>query len=357
MLPLPPTTLLHAPNVHVGGGLVLLEALLRHWPHAGHPLDCVLDRRAKERLEPLLPQPLQAGHVHWTASSFAGRLAAERHLARRTRPNDTMLCFHGLPPLLSPGARTVVFVQNRLLIDGSSLARFAPASRLRLQGERWLCRQRRHQVTAYIVQTASMARLLRDWHGGKPTVHVVPFIDDAPLAAALAAPPPPSKTPEAPWDFVYVADGEAHKNHQTLLQAWELLASEGLHPSMAWTLSPRDGALRQQMEDSVRRHGLRITDLGHQPHAQVLALYRKASALLFASTTESFGLPLLEARRLGLPILAPELDYVRDVCEPAQTFDARSPVSIARAVRRFLGQASAPPPACSPARFLDALKP
>ncbi|MGH8848481.1 MAG: glycosyltransferase, partial [Polaromonas sp.] len=36
------------------------------------------------------------------------------------------------------------------------------------------------------------------------------------------------------------------------------------------------------------------------------------------------------------PILASELDYVRDVCSPVQTFDPASPVSIARAVKRFL---------------------
>ena len=37
-----------------------------------------------------------------------------------------------------------------------------------------------------------------------------------------------------------------------------------------------------------------------------------------------------------MPILAPELDYVRDVVEPDQTFDPNSPTSIARAVLRHL---------------------
>ena len=39
---------------------------------------------------------------------------------------------------------------------------------------------------------------------------------------------------------------------------------------------------------------------------------------------ESFGLPLLEASSIDLPIIASESDYVRDVCEPAQTFDPNS---------------------------------
>ena len=52
---------------------------------------------------------------------------------------------------------------------------------------------------------------------------------------------------------------------------------------------------------------------------------------------ESFGLPLIEAKQVGLPVLGSELDYVRDILNPEQSFDPNSPVSIARAVKRHLG--------------------
>jgi hypothetical protein len=54
-----------------------------------------------------------------------------------------------------------------------------------------------------------------------------------------------------------------------------------------------------------------------------------------------------------LPVLASELDYVRDLIEPAETFDPSSPVSIARAVRRFLGIAERPIKIGNAAAFLD----
>jgi glycosyltransferase involved in cell wall biosynthesis len=72
---------------------------------------------------------------------------------------------------------------------------------------------------------------------------------------------------------------------------------------------------------------------------EVADLYQSSSALIYPSKTESFGLPLIEAAQYKLPILAAELDYVRDVVVPVETFDPNSPVSIARAVRRFLGNA------------------
>ncbi|RYH16174.1 MAG: glycosyltransferase family 1 protein, partial [Alcaligenaceae bacterium] len=62
----------------------------------------------------------------------------------------------------------------------------------------------------------------------------------------------------------------------------------------------------------------------------------RSSALIFPSVAETFGLPMLEARAGQLPIIASERDFVRDVCNPQQTFDPASPHSIARAVLRFM---------------------
>ena len=63
--------------------------------------------------------------------------------------------------------------------------------------------------------------------------------------------------------------------------------------------------------------------------------------------------PLIEAKQAGLPILASELDYVRDVLDPDQTFDPNSDISIARAVKRYLGIAEEPLPLQDANGFLD----
>ena len=176
----------------------------------------------------------------------------------------------------------------------------------------------------------------------------MPFVDELPgLREHINA------VPE--WDFVYVADGEAHKNHRSLLAAWQLLAQEGLRPSLALTLGSRDKALIRQIEAASVSAGLLITNLGQMPRDDVLALYANASAMIFPSTSESFGLPLVEAAHLGLPIIASELDFVRDVCIPAQTFDPVSPVSVARAVKRFMGRSEAPLMLRTPSEFWGAL--
>ena len=55
----------------------------------------------------------------------------------------------------------------------------------------------------------------------------------------------------------------------------------------------------------------------------------------------------------GLPVLASELDYYRDVLDPDQSFDPNSNISVARAVKRFLGIAEEPLPLQDAAGFVD----
>ena len=44
------------------------------------------------------------------------------------------------------------------------------------------------------------------------------------------------------------------------------------------------------------------------------SLYFECDVLLFPSGDESYGLPLIEAMKLGLPIIAPSLPYVHTLC-------------------------------------------
>ena len=334
--------LLYAPNVHTGGGFVLLKSLLEAWP-AEHTLVAWLDERARAQL------PVPAGaQVQWVRAALASRLGAEFALARAGRCADRVLCFHGLPPLLHNRASVQVFQQNRNYLGQVPLSAFSWRTRQRLRYEQAVSRWRRHLVDAYWVQTESMARALQDWWGpGKAApVRVLPFVPAAPVPAAAV---------DARWDFVYVADGVAHKNHRRLVEAWVLLAQQGFKPSLALTLSARDADLCEWVEGQAREHSLKIHNLGQMDHGAVLALYGQARALVFPSFGESFGLPLIEAKDMGLPILAAELDFVRDVCVPVETFDAQSAVSIARAVRRFLQQAEVPRPPATASEFLARL--
>lgn len=320
----------HATNVHQGGGRSLLWSIIRTLSGSAGTV-YLLDSRMT------LPEGMpESAAIKRVIPSIWQRMKAEKWLASNATAEDTVLCFGSLPPLFKLSARTVVFVQNRYLIDAVGLGDFPPPVRLRLFMERlWLSARMAH-VDEFVVQTPTMKRLLETRTGGRIPVRVRPFIAEPEGYARSAAHPVFRNDRE--HDFVYIASGEPHKNHRCLLEAWCLLAEEGLFPSLCVTLdATRFASLCNDIETLKKRCGIRVTNAGELAHRDALALYRKAGAAIYPSTFESFGLPLLEARQAGLPVLAPEMDYVRDVVDPEETFDPHSPISIARAVKRFMG--------------------
>jgi len=323
-----------------------LKSILQCRP-SHHAVRCVLDHRAHDQLSGLFD-----GSADWVRPTVVGRIQAQVKLWLSARKGDTIVCFNGMPPLLPTDARVVIFVQNRLQVVPPEKSTVSGFVALRLRAERLCATHLRGRVDHYVVQTKSMEDALVRYvlnRGAVTTpISVVPFceslgnqfIDDV------------ADTPK--WDFLYVADGLPHKNHAALLRAWELLAEQGLRPSLALTVADAD-PLAKVVAESCRAQELKITNLGSIPHSRMRSVYAQAGALIYPSFAESFGLPLIEATEAGIPIVAAERDYVRDVCQPSETFDPASPRSIERAVRRFLDKDTPPAPINSASAFWTAV--
>lgn len=336
---------IHATNVHQGGGRSLLTAILAALPGS---MKSILS------LDSRMPIPEGMAHnaqLKRVQPSVARRLLAERWLAQSVAPEDVVLCFGNLPPLFKLRGRTVVFVQNRYLIDDVELNGFTLSVRLRLAIERLWLSGRMKYVDEFVVQTPTMKNLLEQKTGGRIPVHILPFLAESGGYSRKIL--QPTILEKIDFDFVYVASGEPHKNHRQLIEAWQLLAIEGLFPALRLTLSETASTdLCRWIDEEKIKYGLKVENLGQLAHDQVKQLYQQADALVYPSTFESFGLPLIEARQAGLPVLAAEMDYVRDVLDPEQTFDPESAVSIARAVKRFMGIDEKPLPLQDAAGFM-----
>jgi glycosyltransferase involved in cell wall biosynthesis len=156
--------------------------------------------------------------------------------------------------------------------------------------------------------------------------------------------------------FIYIASGEPHKNHKVLIEAFCLLAAENIYPSLVITVD-RDvfPDLCLAIEEAVNRHKLLINNVGQITSDEVMKYYRSSDGLIYPSKFESFGLPLIEAEQIGLPIIAAELDYVRDLVDPQESFDPDSAVSMSLAIKRFIGVDSGRLAVLSAEEFVDAM--
>jgi glycosyltransferase involved in cell wall biosynthesis len=341
-----PKLIVHATNVHCGGGGVLLKAILNNVPQNLRVIAQV-DRRL-EFDEKDAQRNLSIRRVNPTLNE---RFRAEKWLQRNVCAVDHVLCFGNLPPIFRLKGRVSLFVQNRFLLDECSLKAFPLRTRLRITIERYWLKRFLCNANEIVVQTKTMASMAADISRNHMLVRILPFAQQNDLALIKK-----NSLAHERCDFAYVADGEPHKNHKILLEAWRVLAEEGIYPFLILTFDPvRFADLNEVMKKYTLSYGLKIQNAGQLDHQGSLQLMRQANALIFPSEIESFGIPLIEARDLGVAILAPERDYVRDLLDPNETFDPASPVSIARAVKRYLSISELRPSLLEPKAFVTDL--
>ncbi len=309
--------------MHNGGGLTVLKDVL-----SGISVESIIlfvDSRAE--INKVL-ETFQNCEIIKIRPTIWNRLLAEFSVYKKTSKNDQILFLGNLPPLLKLKGRVSLYIQNRYLIQNRKLSDLSFWMIFRLILERMWLKFFSKNVDEFIVQTTSMkSQLIKGQISKGRSVQVKPILNRNFKNIDLGK----------KFDFIYVASGEAHKNHKTLIDAWILLAKEGLFPSLCLTIDPiKYPNIVIDIQKKVVKFGLNILNHGFISADKITPFYLQSTALIYPSTFESFGIPLVEAKNLGLKIIASELDYVRDLVCPQEVFDPLSEVSIARAVKRFL---------------------
>jgi len=326
-------TILYAPNINIGGGLILLKTLLSNWSGPNN-LIAILDHRAKESLENSCSKLVKV--VYWVRPSLPSYVWAEVTLYLYSKKEDLLLCFHNLPPLIPNSSRVFIFLQNRLILQEFPWRLTLNHRSLIILLEKFIFKYFSLRRYSFIVQTQSMHTALRalltSWWSDQ-------FQENIILTLSIFPSIPPKNSCQkiqTKYDFIYPSSSDRHKNHINLIKAWKILADDGLQPSLALTLGPPNSAYHCKLNSLIKEYKLNVIDLGPLPYNDLIESYAESGALIFPSQIESLGLPLHEANVIGLPILAGELDYVRDVCCPIESFNPDSPMSIARSVKRYL---------------------
>ena len=318
---------INAINVHQGGGAKLLK----------HLMETSYDKKTIFLLDTRLDlsRVILGKNVHskFISPTIKSRILSELWLSKVTTSNDTIFCFGNLPPLFPVKAKVIVFLQNGYLISNLKLTGFKFSIKLRILVERFWFRSRINAVDKFVVQTLSMKALLSSFCDINLITVTALFPSKLRYKRSLKA---TTNKLNSDSCFLYVASGDPHKNHINLIYAWCLLADEGIFPQLILTIDSRKYTqLYDFIHENILINQLHIKNI--YKIDSVNELYEKADALIYPSLFESFGIPIIEARSFNLPVLASELDYIRDLIDPEETFDPNSPVSIFRAVKRFMG--------------------
>ncbi|MCS5698043.1 glycosyltransferase [Cyanobium sp. FGCU-52] len=134
----------------------------------------------------------------------------------------------------------------------------------------------------------------------------------------------PPGNPRPNLDLLMVGTLEPRKGHQQVLQAMERLWQQDIQLNL--TIIGREGwrglakDQRRTLPDTIellrdlcQRFPQRLRWIDNASDIELLHHYQQADALLAASFGEGFGLPLMEARRNGLEVIARDLPVFREV--------------------------------------------
>ena len=123
--------------------------------------------------------------------------------------------------------------------------------------------------------------------------------------------------------FFYPAIMGNQKNHINLLKAFEILSRNyKLSYKLLLTIDKID--LANQNLRTIPN----IIHLGKINYVDILNIYKSVDFVLFPSTCESYGLPLLEAKINKLKIIASDMKFVYDICNPYKVFNPFDPQDI-----------------------------
>jgi glycosyltransferase involved in cell wall biosynthesis len=112
--------------------------------------------------------------------------------------------------------------------------------------------------------------------------------------------------PDAPY-FLALSVPEPHKNFGHLVRCFGELVQSGELPGYNLVIAGRDAARNPLVAGALAkfpRLANRVLTPGFVPDEKLAAIYSGATAFLFPSLAEGFGLPPLEAMQCGVPVIS-----------------------------------------------------
>ncbi len=140
--------------------------------------------------------------------------------------------------------------------------------------------------------------------------------------------------------LLYTGVWRGHKNLVNLIRSFALLREGPEGFDLSLVITGEEDPYYPEVKRTVSELGLEhhVIYTGMVPEAELVTLYQGATAYVFPSLYEGFGLPPLEAMRCGTPVVASRTSCIPEICgeHNAVYFDPYDPEDMANGIRRVL---------------------
>jgi alpha-1,3-rhamnosyl/mannosyltransferase len=313
-----------------------LQGLLGELAHLDPPGGLsVLVSSEGRHLVPHVPESWRLVEVEAPGYSVREQIAVP--LAARRAGIEVLHVPHYVTPFLYPG-RLVVTIHDIIHVLFPEFLPHALGFAYARLLIRWAVRRARRVVTVSETTASDLRRL---FGASGDRLRVIPngvhdsFFSPADAAGEEAR---RARLGVQPPYLLHVGNHKPHKNAESVLKAYHILFAQdddGLPPLVLAGGFECGGTLWARAQ--AMGLGDRVRCVGHVEQDDLVALYRGATAFIYPTLYEGFGLPVLEAMASGVAVVAGDVAAVREVAgDVAVRVNPRDVVALAAAMRRIL---------------------
>lgn len=153
----------------------------------------------------------------------------------------------------------------------------------------------------------------------------------------------PSARPDKEFDLIYVSNFARHKGHLRFLTA---IVGRGYRVALVGG----DLGTLEAVKTFARANEIDVQFFQGLSEADLIALYDRSRVFVFPSELEGFGIPFVEARARGLPVVASDIEVFRELAAElgASIVDFADPPAVLAAISKSLEHGPQP---VDPRRF------
>ena len=295
--------LVDAVFVHIGGGQILLKHIIQKLEKTNTKIFYLLDYRIKN----IDLNISETNKVLYIKDSIL-----KRHRFYKSNRNtyDKVLCFAHLPPSIRLKSKVITFLHQYSYLSlpkGSNfISRFQwflksrILSLLKLNTDKW------------IVQSSHVKdKMIEKYDIDSKKIDCLPFFRLDDITKSFN---------KVKNKFVYVSFPYKYKNHLNLIEGFVKSYKKNQKGELHLTVDNNCRYLIKKIQ-YYQKKNIPIVNHGLIKKTEVRKLYSSSEFLIFPSTMESFGLPLIEALEYGCKIIVSSLPYAKAISEPSLEFD------------------------------------
>ena len=238
---------------------------------------------------------------------FLNRIKHLNSLKKKLNKNDHLIFINGVPPILKFNCKVTVLFQNANLFykfyDINFLYWLFSKDFLRFLTFKY----GKGNVNDWIVLSPLSKKILKNNLPSYSNIKVLNILSSYNQIK--------SEYVKKKYDFIYPASYLKHKNHNFLFNVLIKLSKENIFPSVVLTFSENE-IKNSKFHYYKKKYNLKLINIYSDNTEEFLKIYDYCKCLIYVSKNETIGLPLIEALKKNISIIAPNVSYSKQFLDP-----------------------------------------